>query len=176
MRVRTMSGSRLRRAICKTRLPREPFMSQGMPIHAYQSAVEHTITPAELLIRLYEGAIRSLQLLEEGIRDKNIPKRSDAVMRATAILGELAVALEGQDHLDWAPRLLSLYMFLIEEITVANIKDEPDRLQPVRAILGDLLEAWKQASKSVKVPSPLPQPREIHEPARSVGQRLSVKG
>ncbi|AFS54485.1 MAG: Flagellar protein (FliS) [Leptospirillum sp. Group II 'C75'] len=152
-------------------------MSQGMPIHAYQSAVEHTITPAELLIRLYEGAIRSVQILGEGIREKHIPKRSDAVMRATAILGELAVALEGQDHLDWAPRLLALYMFLIEEITVANLKDEPERLVPVQKILADLLETWKQASIQASKPvSPPPLSPEPAAPVRPVGQRLSMKG
>lgn len=152
-------------------------MSQGMPIHAYQSAVEHTITPAELLIRLYEGAIRAVQILGEGIREKNVPKRSDAVMRATAILGELAVALEGQDQIDWAPRLLALYMFLIEEITVANLKDEPERLHPVQKILGDLLDGWKQAAgmipKSVSAPSLSPEPASASRPA---GQRLSLKG
>ncbi|MCL4462111.1 MAG: flagellar export chaperone FliS [Nitrospirae bacterium] len=152
-------------------------MSKGMPILAYQSAVEHTITPAELLIRLYEGAIRAIQILEEGIREKNIPKRSDAVMRATAILGELAVALEGQEQLDWVPRLLALYMFLIEEITVANLKDEPERLQPVRKILEDLLETWKQASGMVPSSASVPSFSPSSAPAgRTVGQRLSMKG
>lgn len=98
-------------------------------------------------------------------------------MRATAILGELAVALEGQEQLDWVPRLLALYMFLIEEITVANLKDEPERLQPVRKILEDLLETWKQASGMVPSSASVPSFSPSSAPAgRTVGQRLSMKG
>jgi flagellar protein FliS len=68
-------------------------------------------------------------------------------------------------------------MFLIEEITVANLKDEPERLVPVQKILADLLETWKQAS--IQASKPVPPPPLSPEPAaamRPVGQRLSMKG
>ncbi len=155
-------------------------MSSTMPINAYHAAVQNTITPSELLIRLYEGAIKSVLLLEEAIRSRNIPKRSDAVHRSTAILGELASALDGQESLEWAQKLVGLYVFLIEEITVANIKDEPERLLPVRTILSELLESWREAIHSSSRPTGVGSPGTA-SPAAPVsgaapGRRLSMKG
>lgn len=156
-------------------------MSSTLPINAYHSAVQNTITPSELLLRLYEGAIKSVILLEESIRSRNIPKRSDAVHRATAILGELAVALEGEGSSEWAQKLVGLYVFLIEEITVANIKDEPERLLPVRTILSDLLEGWKEAVHSTS--QSVPAASAMHHSSATLpvsgtssGRRLSLKG
>ncbi len=153
-------------------------MSSTLPLNAYQTAVQNTITPSELLIRLYEGAIKSVLLLEDAIRSRNISKKIDAVHRATAILGELAAALDGQEA-EWVQKLMGLYVFLIEEITVANIKDEPDRLLPVRKILSDLLEGWKEA---VRASSRFPEGGASDSPVSPVptpglpGRRLSLKG
>ncbi|MHB8421930.1 MAG: flagellar export chaperone FliS [Leptospirales bacterium] len=154
-------------------------MSSTLPINAYHTAVQNTISPSDLLLRLYEGAIKSVVLLEEAIRSRNISMRSDAVHRSTAILGELAVALEGEDSPEWAQKLIGLYVFLIEEITVANIKDEPERLSPVRTILSDLLEGWKDAIHSSSRPaSPAAGALSPGAPGlgSSPGRRLSVKG
>ncbi|MHB1605824.1 MAG: flagellar export chaperone FliS [Leptospirales bacterium] len=154
-------------------------MSSTLPINAYHTAVQNTISPSDLLLRLYEGAIKSVVLLEEAIRSRNISMRSDAVHRSTAILGELAVALEGEDSPEWAQKLIGLYVFLIEEITVANIKDEPERLSPVRTILSDLLEGWKVAIHSTSRPaSPVAGALSPGAPGlgSSPGRRLSLKG
>jgi flagellar protein FliS len=150
-------------------------MASTLPINAYQRTVQNTITPAELLLRLYEGAIKAVLLLEVAIREKDVPGRGEAAHRATAILGELASALEGQETAEWSSDLIVLYLFLIEEITVANITGEAERLPPIRKILNDLLEGWREAVR--KMPR---TPAATHSvapgPLSDTGKRLSLKG
>ena len=151
-------------------------MASTLPINAYQRTLQNTITPAELLLRLYEGAIKAVLLLEGAIREKDVPARGDAAHRATAILGELASALEGQEEaVEWLRDLIVLYLFLIEEITVANITGEAERLLPVRKILNDLLEGWREAVRM------MPRTSAATQTVRSgtvsdTGKRLSLKG
>lgn len=150
-------------------------MASTIPISTYQKTVQNTITPPELLLRLYEGAIKSVLLLEGAIRENDIPARADAAHRSTAILGELASALEGQDGNDWSNDLIVLYLFLIEEVTVANITGEAGRLPAVRKILNDLLEGWREAVRAMPRASSSPRP-EISGTVPETGKRLSLKG
>ena len=121
-----------------------------MSIQAYQSASVNTMTKGEILLKLYQGLIKTVDMLEEAIVRRDIPGKIDATNRSTAILGELAMALEankeeGGETGDWQDRLIALYLFLMEEISVANIRNEDRRLKPVKEILEGLLEAWGDA-------------------------------
>ena len=137
----------------------------------YRQTLERTISPSDLLIRLYEGAIRCLDLMKEAMKTGDVPKRADAVNRLTSILSELASAVDGQDPKDLSDSLVSLYLFLIQEVTLANVADEPTRLVPLREILSDLLGAWKAAAQTSRGAATSPV-----ESADAPRRTLSVRG
>jgi len=176
-----------------SKLPREPFsrgvvaeMGPGrkevkkMSIQAYQSASVNIMTKSEILLKLYQGLIKTVDMLEEAIVRRDIPGKIDATNRATAILGELAMALEAHkaengETGDWQDRLIALYLFLMEEISVSNIRNEERRLKPVREILEGLLETWRDAiSKNPPRPSTMRPASGSH--ATAPEGRLSVRG
>jgi flagellar protein FliS len=111
----------------------------------YRQTLESTLSPADLLIRLYEGAIRCVDIIKESARSGDISRRADAVNRLTGILSELASAVDGQEPKDLSDSLVSLYLFLIQEVTLANVAGELCRLDPVREIIADLLGTWRSA-------------------------------
>jgi flagellar protein FliS len=141
----------------------------------YRQTFERTLPPADLLIRLYEGSIRCLDLMKEAMKSGDIPKRADSVNRLTGILSELATALEGQEPKDLSESLISLYLYMIQEVTLANVANEIDRLDPVRALLVDLLETWKTAAATSRAQI-LKTPPEPLDGAPSVRRTLSVRG
>ncbi|MCL4485621.1 MAG: flagellar export chaperone FliS [Nitrospirae bacterium] len=140
----------------------------------YRQTMESTITPSDLLIRLYEGALRCVDLIRESMQSGDIPRRADAVNRLTGILSELASAVDGQEPRDLSESLVSLYLFLIQEVTLANVAGEAFRLDPVREILSDLLGTWRTAAMATRTAPMLTSPRSngAETPRRS----LSVRG
>ena len=116
----------------------------------YRETLERTLPPADLLIRLYEGSVRLVDIMKEAMGSGDIPRRSDAVNRLTGIFSELASAVDGQEPRELSDSLVSLYLFLIQEVTLANVAGEAERLGPVREILVDLLGTWKTAATSTR--------------------------
>ena len=84
----------------------------------YRETLERTLPPADLLIRLYEGSVRLVDMMKEAMVNGDIPRRSDAVNRLTGILSELASAVDGQEPRELSDSLVSLYLFLIQEVTL----------------------------------------------------------
>ncbi|MGC8529327.1 MAG: flagellar export chaperone FliS [Leptospirillia bacterium] len=142
----------------------------------YRETFERTLPPADLLIRLYEGSVRLVDMMKEAMGNGDIPRRSEAVNRLTGILSELASAVDGQEPRDLSDSLVSLYLFLIQEVTLANVASEVERLGPVREILADLLATWKAAATSSRGGS-LPSSPANTFPEGGVPRRtLSVRG
>ncbi len=142
----------------------------------YRETLERTLPPADLLIRLYEGSVRLVDMMKEAMVNGDIPRRSDAVNRLTGIFSELASAVDGQEPKELSDSLVSLYLFLIQEVTLANVAGEVERLGPVREILVDLLSTWKAAASSSRGGS-LPSSPANAFPEGGVPKRtLSVRG
>ncbi|MHB8368486.1 MAG: flagellar export chaperone FliS [Leptospirales bacterium] len=142
----------------------------------YRQTLERTLPPAELLIRLYEGSIRLVDIMKEAMRNGDIPKRSDAVNRLTGIFSELASAVDGQEPKDLSDSLVSLYLYLIQEVTLANVASELDRLDPVRELLSDLLGTWRTASVNARSAVSLSASSGGGPEAPGVRRTLSVRG
>ncbi|EQD25146.1 MAG: Flagellar protein FliS [Leptospirillum sp. Group IV 'UBA BS'] len=86
----------------------------------------------------------------------------------------MASAVDGQEPRDLSESLVSLYLFLIQEVTLANVAGEAFRLDPVREILSDLLGTWRTAAMATRTAPMLTSPRSngAETPRRS----LSVRG
>ncbi|MCL4419876.1 flagellar export chaperone FliS [Patescibacteria group bacterium] len=111
----------------------------------YQVNQVETADPKQLIVMLYEGAIR---FLEEALVHIDNFKKYDIVnnkiLRAQDIITELMVSLDMEKGGEIADNLLSLYVYMKKELLEANVKKERASIERVLKMFRDLLDAWKQ--------------------------------
>lgn len=124
-----------------------------MNVSAYQQYRQvqlQTATPGELVLMLYDGAIRFLNQAETAVAQRDIRTAHGAVLRAQAIVEELMASLK-QDDNDIGPQLMSLYTYMHRRLMEANVRKDAARLREVRSLLEQLRDAWRTAVRAATV-------------------------
>ncbi|MDH4262113.1 MAG: flagellar export chaperone FliS [Spirochaetia bacterium] len=124
----------------------------------YQVNQVETADPKQLVVMLYEGAIRFLEEALSMIGDfKKYDIVNTKILRAQDIITELMVSLDMNRGGEIAENLLSLYVFMKKELLDANIKKDRECIERVIKMFNDLLSAWKQVdSRPVAFKNQLP--------------------
>lgn len=123
-------------------------MSYGL--RSYQQTRTKAASREDILIMLYEGAIR---FLERSISEFEAGKLGD---HKTYLSRGRAIVEEFQNTLDWENggqitiQLNDLYTHILDGLTDANLKQDMAPIQNAIQILGTLLDGWRGAIKSVK--------------------------
>lgn len=116
------------------------------PYQEYQSNQINTADPKQLIIMLYDGAIRFLDTAASYMGDfRTYDKANNNLLRAQDILTELMVSLDMEKGGEIARNLLSLYIFMKKQLLEANLKKSAAEVHKVSAMLRDLRNAWEQA-------------------------------
>ena len=122
------------------------------PLAAYKETRVKTASPGQLVVMLYEEAVkqcdRAIELLSAGRASKpaNIDKANAAIGKVQDIITELMASLDFELGGDIAKNLFSLYMFFNRELMEANIAKDSPRISAVRAMLEELRSAWSVAA------------------------------
>lgn len=138
---------------------------------AYQKTNINTASQGRLVVLLYEGIIKQLTTAANYIENNgkilpgNIEKYGICIQKAQAIITELQVSLDMEKGGDIARNLMSLYVFFNEELLVANISHNREKLEFVLKMVKDLTESWRQIANSV-----------ANAPAASVQNALNIQG
>lgn len=131
-----------------------------------------TASPAKLLTMLYDRLVLDLVRGEAGQRAGDRAAAGQHLTHAQDIVTELAATLDVSVW-DGAPRLMSVYTFLLTELIGANVSCDPDRTAACRELVEPLRDAWHQAAEQVGATStPLEQvgaTAGAASPARSLG-------
>ncbi len=122
----------------------------------------NSATPEQLLIMLYDGAIRFTNQAVQAINDNNIEGRNYYINKACAIISELNATLDHDIGGKIASDLNLLYDYLLRELHKANSSNNADKLSPVLRILSDLRDTWQKAIELNKKPI-VPKNQEIHQ-------------
>ncbi len=112
----------------------------------YRSAQVKTANPADLVIMLYDGAIRFIRQGIAAIEDRELEEAHRAIVRAQDIIAELDRALEPQAG-DIAANLAQLYDYMHRRLVEGNIRKEAAPLQEVIGLLSELRDAWAQIAR-----------------------------
>jgi flagellar protein FliS len=115
----------------------------------YLETTIQTTPPAQLLIMLYDGAIRFCRSAIEAIHHDDVPAVNTHLQKAQNIIDEFIITLDHNSAI--AETLLPLYEYYKYLLTEANIKKT---IEPVEEVVGYLLEmkeTWYQASKLMHV-------------------------
>jgi flagellar protein FliS len=118
------------------------------PVNAYKEIQIKTANQIRLIVMLYDGAIRHLNLAIDACAEGH--RRYDAInshlIAAQDILSELMASLDFEKGGVLAKNLFSLYSFMNRRLLDGNLKKDPVPLNEVKKMLGDLREAWDEIS------------------------------
>ena len=113
--------------------------------NAYQKTAVTTASKEQVLIMLYEAAIKHLKKASESCLKIELQAKGIAVGKAHDIINELSNSLDFTVGGDIAKNLERLYGFMIQELTQGNLHNDSLKVDQVRKLLENLLEGWKGA-------------------------------
>jgi flagellar secretion chaperone FliS len=113
--------------------------------NAYQQNQMATSSPEQILIMLYDGAIRFTVRAREALAGGDMLQKAESISRAMAIVTTFSDTLDHETGAGFADELDALYHFMVRELTRANLHNDPKPLEAVETLLRDLRETWQQA-------------------------------
>lgn len=122
----------------------------GNPYAEYKKTQIETATPEQLILMLYDGAIKFLVQAKIKINNKD-PKKieecNNSLMRAQDIIYELIKSLDMERGGDIAQNLFSLYEFMLHQLMEANMNKDPKPITVVLSMIKDLRDTWTEVMK-----------------------------
>lgn len=119
-----------------------PYARQA---ETYKKNQIETATPEEILIMLYEGAIRFLLIAKKADEEKNLEKYSKNIIKAQHIIQEFMNSLDLEIGGEMAVNLYRLYDYLHYRLVQGNIKRDVAMLDEVLDHLRKLKGTWEEA-------------------------------
>jgi flagellar protein FliS len=123
-------------------------MSYGLG--AYKKTSIHTASKEQILIMLYQAAIKNCKKAIESIEANEIAKKGEFIGKLQDIIIELNNSLDLEVGGDVAKELSSLYDYMLFASTQANIKIDKEPLEGCLKVLNTLYEGWTEAIKSLR--------------------------
>lgn len=115
-------------------------------IQSYRKTDVVTSDPGRLIIMCYEGAIDSLKLAKEKMREKNYEKKAKAIIRAQDIINELLCSLDLEKGGEIANNLSGIYNYMDRRILHGDVNRDMDAIDEVIGMLNELLSAWREVA------------------------------
>lgn len=123
-------------------------MSYGLG--AYKKTSVETASKEQILLMLYQAAIKNCKKGIEAIEQNNIPKKGEYIGKLQDIIVELSNSLDHEVGGDVSKELASLYDYILYASTQANIKIDKSHLEGCLKVLTTLYDGWAEAIKNLK--------------------------
>jgi flagellar secretion chaperone FliS len=123
-------------------------MSYG--VGAYKKTFVNTASKEQILLLLYQAAIKNCKKAIEAIDKKEIARKGEFIGKLQDIIIELNHSLDFEVGGEVANELASLYDYVLFASTQANIKIEREPLESCLEVLTTLYQGWNEAIKTLK--------------------------
>jgi flagellar protein FliS len=120
---------------------------------AYRESSVLTASPEQLVVMLYDGAVRFFRQAEVALGEQAWQHAFDRLNRGEAIIDELLATLNLEAG-EIAERLQAIYVFCKRCLVEARIQRDADKLGQVITLLVDLREAWAGLAASGPAQAP----------------------
>lgn len=145
----------------------------------YQQNLIYTATPEQILLMLYDGAIRFTRQAMMAEENGKQVQKLERIGKVMAIVVEFSNTLNHDVGGQIAADLDGLYQFMIRELNAARKDETGEKLKNVERLLVDLRETWGQAVEINREqqsegamaarPGQINQPETTHVPLRAAG-------
>lgn len=115
----------------------------GRALHGYRATAAQTSSPLELVVLLYDGAMRFLADAERAMTAGDLAARGTAIGRALAIVNELQATLDLGRGGAVAAELDRLYDYVQDRLLRATRDHDRQALGDAQRVLGALADAWR---------------------------------
>ena len=116
------------------------------PWKSYRQVATQTAPPAQLVLMLYEGAVRFLEQALEGFSKQDPAEFNMTVNnnlhRAQDVIRELNRCLNMDDGGECAANFRRLYEYLDRRLVECNLRKQPEAIREVIGRLTVLRDAW----------------------------------
>ena len=123
----------------------------------YQDMKIQTASPEQIMIMLYDGAIRFSLQAKKKIVEKDFEGKGIFISKTQAIIDELMNSLDFSIAPDLCSNLQQLYIYINERLTEANIQLNVEAIDEVVGLLNTLRDGWKQALVTNANQTPKPE-------------------
>ena len=113
------------------------------PYQQYQATQVKTAGTGELILLLYDGAIRFLTRAQLAIGDGRLESASADLVRGQDIILELVAGLDLEQGGELAANLRDLYLFMYQTLLQANLKKDVEQIATVIRMLDGVRTAWR---------------------------------
>ena len=121
------------------------------PWNSYRQVATQTAQPGQLVLMLFDGAIRFLERALLGFEhtdplEFNVTINNN-LLRALAIINELNASLDTDQGGEFAANQRRLYNYMEWRLQQSNLRKHKPGIVEIIGILGSLREAWAQMLK-----------------------------
>lgn len=122
-------------------------MANGRIAHEYRKNAVNGASPLQLVIMLYDGALRFMEAGRHAMAHGDLPRQNDQLQRAQKIVMELMACVDLEKGGEIAKNLLSLYTYVLDELVKANVEDNAERIERGMRVMRDLRESWAEIAQ-----------------------------
>lgn len=120
---------------------------------AYRDSAVLTASPEQLVVMLYDGAVRFLRQAEVAMKEGAWLHSFEKLSRGEAIIDELLATLN-MDVGEMSERLQAIYVFLKKTLIEGRIQRNAEKIGQVVALLVSLREAWAKLAEQAAAGAP----------------------
>lgn len=111
---------------------------------AYQQTSVQTASPERLLIMLYDGLIRFINVAGNALDSGDLPNAHANLIYAQDIVLELRSSLKSEYEI--SKSLHDLYDFVLRKLIEANVTKDVAVVREIQPIVEELKDTWVQAA------------------------------
>jgi len=111
----------------------------------YQNNQILTASREQILLMLYDGAIKFCKQAKIAIEQDNMANKGKFLGKAMAIISEFSNSLDHEIGGEIAANLDGLYTFMLKELSKANINNDPKPIDTTCTMLCELRATWSEA-------------------------------
>ncbi len=120
-----------------------------MGVQAYKQVNLETsvnqASPHQLIVLLFDGALNAIRLAELYIEKGNIAGKGQAISKAINIIDNgLKSSLDLEQGGEIAENLDQLYQYISQQLVLANLHNDKDKLQVCFNLLDNIAQAWRE--------------------------------
>lgn len=121
-------------------------MRPANPWKSYRQIATQTAPPGQLILMLFDGAVRALECAQLGFNCADIGERNSTIhnnlRRAVDIIRELNVSLDMEAGGQLAETLRGLYCFFERRLVQSNLKKSRKGIDEILPMIRQLRDAW----------------------------------
>jgi len=128
-------------------------MPQGSQYGAYERTYVETADQRQLILMLYDGAIRFMRKAAARIESNDVEAAHNYLVRSRDILAELLATLKPEKAGEVGTNLKRLYVYIFNRLVEANLTKNKELVVECVKLMRTLREGWAQARSAATHPT-----------------------